>query len=230
MITSTYQRDEARARQLSGLLTLLFLIIGGLIAYLWVVFRGTIPPEDENTYTVIGQFDFGQGMPAASGAPASAAAPMPSQAEPMVTSPASAPVQAPQAPPNPQPAPAADPSETETEDEAEAFLQGQGQGDASSEGDLGAGMFEFGDGEEGLRNRRLLHYVLPRYNVQKEGRIKYELYILPDGTVSSVKALSMGAAPELKRAGEEAIRQWRFNPIFSNEIQRVTVTIRFRLR
>jgi TonB family protein len=91
-------------------------------------------------------------------------------------------------------------------------------------------MFEFGEGEEGLQNRKLLFYVLPRYTVQKEGRIKYEIYILPDGRVERVRALTVGAPPELKRAGEEAIMQWRFSPIATNQVQRVTVTIRFRLR
>jgi TonB family protein len=230
MNSLSYEADERRARRLSLFITGILLGLLALIAYWWVVFRGTIPPEDENPYIVVGQFDFGQGLPAGSRAPAQAAAsPTPPSEEPVLTSPAPAPVKTPPAE-NPAPTPAPQPTEEETEEEVESFTQGQGQVDASSEGDLGAGMFEFGEGEEGLQNRKLLSYVLPRYTVQKEGRIKYEIYILPDGRVERVRALTVGAPPELKRAGEEAIMQWRFSPIATNQVQRVTVTIRFRLR
>lgn len=228
MKSTPYQTDERNARRTSLLITGLLMIFLGVIAYIWVIFRGTIPPEDENPYIVVGQFDFGQSLPSAGGAPAppvqSAAPPA---EEPVITTPAPASVQAPA---KPLPNPPSEQSEEEEEEDVESFTQGQGETDASSESDLAAGMFEFGEGAEGLQNRKLLHYVLPRYTVQKEGRIKYEIYILPDGRVERVRALTVGAAPELKRAGEEAILQWRFSPIASNQIQRVTVTIRFRLR
>jgi len=230
MKSSSYQTDEKNAHRTSLLITGLFMILLAVIAYIWVIFRGTIPPEDENPYIVVGQFDFGQSLPSAGGAPAPPVQSIiPTAEEPVVTSPAPAPVQAPQAPAKPSPNPPSEQSEEEEEEEeVESFTQGQSDG--SSESDLSAGMFEFGEGAEGLQNRKLLYYVLPRYTVQKEGRIKYEIYILPDGRVERVRALTVGAAPELKRAGEEAILQWRFSPIASNQIQRVTVTIRFRLR
>ncbi len=229
MKATSYQTDEKNARRTSLLITGLFMIFLGVIAYIWVIFRGTIPPEDENPYIVVGQFDFGQSLPAAGGAPAlPVQGAVPPTEEPIITSPTPAPIQAPAKPlPNP---PSEQSEEEEEEEEVERFTQGQGQADASSESDLAAGMFEFGEGAEGLQNRKLLYYVLPRYTVQKEGRVKYEIFILPDGRVERVRALTVGAAPELKRAGEEAILQWRFSPITSNQIQRVTVTIRFRLR
>ena len=227
MNPSTYQADEKKARRTSLLLTSLLLAILAGLAYLWVIFRGTIPPEDENPYIVVGQFDFGQSLPSAGSAPPPTVENVsPKSEEPVVTSPA--PVKAPA---KPSPGPSAESSEAEEEEEeVESFTQGQGQTDASSEGDLAAGMFEFGEGAEGLQNRKLVYYVLPRYTVQKEGRVKYELYILPDGRVDRVRALTVGASPELKRAGEEAILQWRFSPVASNQVQRITVTIRFRLR
>jgi len=227
MKSTPYKVDEKNARRTSLLITGLFIALFAVIAYIWVIFRGTIPPEDENPYIVVGQFDFGQSLPSAGSAPPPKVENIaPKSEEPVVTSPTPAPVQTPA---KPSPNPPSEQSEEE-EEEVESFTQGQGQTDASSESDLAAGMFEFGEGAEGLQNRKLLHYVLPRYTVQKEGRIKYEIYILPDGRVERVRALTVGAAPELKRAGEEAILQWRFSPIASDQIQRVTVTIRFRLR
>ncbi len=219
-----HQTDEKTARRTSLFITGLLLVFFAIVAYVWVIFRGTIPPEDENPYIVVGQFEFGQGLPSGGRAPAQPVESPPRRVEePVITSAVPAPVQAPT-----QPSPAPSHEESEDDEEVESFTQGQS--DASSESDLSASMFEFGQGEEGLQNRKLLHYVLPRYTVQREGRVKYELYILPDGRVERVRALTVGAAPELKRAGEEAILQWRFSPIASQQVQRVTVTIRFRLR
>jgi TonB family protein len=230
MTPTTYDTDERKARRISLFITALLLGILSVIAYIWVIFRGTIPPEDENPYVVVGQFDFGQGLPSGGSAPAQVRTSVtPPAEEPVLTSPEPAPVKAP-TPKSPAPNPTPQPTETEEDEEVERFTQGQGQTTDTGEGEIGAGMFEFGEGEEGLQNRKLLEYVLPRYTVQKEGRIKYELYILPDGRVERVRALTPGAAPELKRAGEEAILQWRFSPISGNQVQRVTVTIRFRLR
>lgn len=228
MTPTTYDTDERKARRISLFTTALFLGILSVIAYIWVIFRGTIPPEDENPYVVVGQFDFGQGLPSGGSATAKASTSVtPPAEEPVLTSPEPAPVKAP-TPKSPTSTPSPQPTETEEDEEVESLIQGQTAD--TGEGELGAGMFEFGEGEEGLQNRKLLSYVLPRYTVQKEGRIKYEVYILPDGRVERVRALTVGASPELKRAGEEAILQWRFSPISSNQVQRVTVTIRFRLR
>jgi len=237
MIASSYEKDEQKSRQLSLLLTIG--IVGGFLigAYFWVVVRGTIPPADENPYIVVGRIDFGgpggnppPGPPSVGGglpssAPTSPAKTTPApQPENLLTSPNPSPVKSPSSPaPSSEPAPAP----PEEEEELETFQPGPGEGAAG--GGTGAD-FQFGDGTEGLQNRRLLYFVLPRYTVQKEARIKFEVYVLPDGRVSRVRALSLQAPPELKRLGEEALLQWRFNPIATGEIQRMTVTIRFRLR
>lgn len=241
MIASSYEKDERKSRQQSLLLTVA--VVGGflVLAYFWVVLRGTIPPADENPYMVVGRVDFGgpagnppPGPPATGGGlpspdrPSVKEAPLSPKGEKLVTSPAPSPVKSPStASPTPESEPSSATPPAEEEEEWETFQPGPGEGTAGG----GTGTdFQFGDGTEGLQNRRLLHFVLPRYIVQKEARIKFELFVLPDGRVSHAKALSLQAPPELKRLGEEAILQWRFNPIATNEIQRMTVTIRFRLR
>jgi outer membrane biosynthesis protein TonB len=233
MTAPTYAQEEERARRLSALLTFLFLVTFLLIAYFWVLVRGTIPPADENPYIVAGKIDFGVTETPGSVRPTSS--PAQTSPEPVITSPEPSPVQAAPKPPiNPTPSPSSEETAEESEEaeeevENETFQPG-GSPDASEPGDLGKGLLEFGEGAEGLQNRRLIHFVAPRYTVQKEARIKFELFVLPDGRVSHARALSLQAPPELARAGEEAILQWRFSPIATNQIQRMTVTIRFRLR
>lgn len=234
MTPSSYLQDERRARSISGVVTLLALLLFFLIAYLWVLVRGTIPPEDENPYTVAGRIDFGYTQTVGSALPKATPAP---SAESPITTPEPSPVKTLHAPksakrspsPTPQPTDAEEAEETEEEEETETFDPG-GRPDASQAGDLGQGLLEWGEGEEGLQNRRLIYFVAPRYTVQKEARIKFELFVQPDGSVSRARALNLQAPPELRQAGEEAIRQWRFSPIAGNQVQRITVTIRFRLR
>ncbi|MCX7763641.1 MAG: energy transducer TonB [Bacteroidia bacterium] len=231
---STYAEEEARARRVSALITVLFIAGFLVVAYFWIIFRGTIPPEDENPYIIAGMIDFGYtytvGSVQAATTPSS-----PSAIEPVITSPESSPVQTPLSPSTSQQTQTEQQEASETseeageEEEGEVFQPG-GAPDASTEGDLGSGLLEFGEGDEGTAQRRLIYFVAPRYQVQKEARVKFELYIQPDGRVSHARALDLQAPPELKRAGEEAIQQWRFNPIPRNQIQRMTVTIRFKLR
>lgn len=232
---TTYAEDEARARRISGSITILFILIFFLVAYFWVLVRGTIPPEDENPYMIAGRIDFGYlEVP---GTVKPQPAPKVPSAEPIITASEPSPVQAPSVRPTPTPSPqpsdeASDATESADEEEAEEteLFQPGGSPDASSPGDLGKGMLEFGEGDEGTQTRRLIYFVAPKYSVQKEARVKFELFVLPDGRVSHARALDLQAPPELKRAGEEAILQWRFNPITRNQIQRMTVTIRFKLR
>ncbi len=220
---STYVQDERRARRWSLLVTLLILAILLVFAPLWVLFQGSIPPEDEKPYIVVGRLDFGS----APKPQAEVSTPTQQAPEPVITSPAPAPVRATPQPAPSEPAPPSSEVPSEEEEDVESLF---GQGDASADSDLAAGMFEFGEGEEGLQNRKLLYYVLPKYSVQKEARVKYELFIEPDGRVSRVRVLGVGAPQELKLAGEEAIRQWRFSPVSTGKVQRLTVTIRFKLR
>lgn len=226
-------KEENRARRRSLIASLLFWVGFFVLAYLWVLVRGTIPPEDENPYVVAGRIDFGYTQAPGSALPqqtGSTTAP-----EPVITRPTESPVKTPTPKPTPAPTPTesteseSEESEEEEEVETETFQPG-GTPDASQPGDLGSGLLEFGEGDEGLQNRRLIHFVAPRYTTQKEARIRFELFILPDGRVSHARALTLQAPPELKAAGIEAIQQWRFSPARTNQIQRVTVTIRFRLR
>ncbi|MCS7189670.1 MAG: hypothetical protein RMJ66_07335 [Bacteroidia bacterium] len=228
MTSGNYAQEEKRARQISLSTTFLLFVLFFLLAYYWVLVRGTIPPEDENPYIVVGRLDFGA-VPASSTSSFT-----PSQEEPLITSKETQPVKS---PPRQQATPPTEtpqevlPETEESEEEVEnEVFQPTSLSDASETSDIGQGLLEFGEGEEGLQNRRLLHFVAPRYNVQKEARIKFELYVLPDGRVSHARALSLQAPPELKQAGEEAIRQWLFSPISTNKIQRMTVVVRFRLR
>lgn len=227
---STYAQDERRARRWSLLVTLLLMGLLLVMAPLWVLFRGTIPPEGENPYIVVGRFDFGAGpgLQAGGSAPKEGEGLTPKQGgpAPIITTPSPSPIRTKPQPKSTSPASSAFEASEEEEDIGSLF----GNGDASSEGDLAGGMFEFGEGEEGLQNRKLLYYVLPRYNVQKEARVKFELFVEPDGRVSRVGALTLGAPQELKLAGQEAIQQWRFSPISTGKVQRLTVTIRFKLR
>lgn len=228
-----YAQDEARARRISALLTGFVLLGLFLLAYFWVLLRGTIPPEDENPYIIAGMMDFGSLQTPGTVKPATSAGTPP---EPIITTPEPSPTQVPPTKPTPQPsAPASNPSdadaaEAEEEEEETELFQPGGAPDASTSGDLGKGMLEFGEGDEGTAQRRLIYFVAPRYTVQREARVKFELFVQPDGRVSHARALDLQAPPELKRAGEEAILQWRFNPISRNQIQRMTVTIRFKLR
>ncbi|MCX8112863.1 MAG: energy transducer TonB [Bacteroidia bacterium] len=228
-----YAQDEAQARRISALVTAVFFLVVFVIAYIWVLVRGTIPPEDENPYIIAGMIDFGYTQTVGSVKPSKASTAPP---EPVVTAPEPSPVRtvSPQpTTPSPQPSSEAEESTEEAEEEAEEeteVFQPGGVPDASTSGDLGKGLLEFGEGDEGASQRRLIHFVAPRYTVQREARVKFELFVLPDGRVSHVRALDLQAPPELKRAGEEAILQWRFNPIPRNQIQRMTVTIRFKLR
>ncbi|MEN2992978.1 MAG: hypothetical protein ABDH91_05440 [Bacteroidia bacterium] len=237
MKASSYLQDELEARRTSLTITIFLLILLILLAYFWVVVRSTIPPPDENPYIVVGRIDFGANLgPKVARAPA----PVPAAREPVITSPEPSPVQEPPevnrpspkpTPPEPQTAEEA-PQETEEEEdtteEVEVFRPGGNLQKSATE--MGGGLIEFGEGDAGSENRQLIHFVLPKYQVQREARIKFELFIQPDGRVAMARALDLQAPPELKRAGEEAILQWRFTPITTNQIQRLTVFIRFRLR
>jgi len=92
------------------------------------------------------------------------------------------------------------------------------------------GLYSFGQGAGGgLSNRIPLSLPKPVYNVQEEGDIKFEFIIRPDGTVAYAKVVGVNTKPGLARAGIDAIKKWRFS---KSDVpnQRVTVTIKFRLK
>ncbi len=116
---------------------------------------------------------------------------------------------------------------------------GSNQGDTNQDGNRGNpnanvlddnGMFEFGDGVGGPGGRRPLDIPLPKYNIQKEGRVTYSFYILPSGETANIRAMSTPHM-DLAEIGKQAIKNWRFSetdPGAGN--LKTTVTITFRLK
>ena len=96
------------------------------------------------------------------------------------------------------------------------------------------GLYSFGEGlGGGASRRRPLALPKPVYNVQEEGDMVFEFIIKPDGTVANARPKGVATKPGLVNAGRNAIRKWRFTKLPPNAPQvnqRVTVTIKFRLR
>ena len=96
------------------------------------------------------------------------------------------------------------------------------------------GLYSFGeDIGGGASQRRPLSLPKPAYNVQEEGDIQFQFVIRPNGTVEFVRPKGVATKPGLVAAGKAAISKWRFSKLPSNVPQvnqRVTVTIKFRLR
>lgn len=151
---------------------------------------------------------------------------------------------------NPSPTPKTDQSANETpsppnrsdnsnNETSSQETGGSNQGDSGKTGNRGnpnanvlddKGMFEFGDGIGGPGGRRPVEIPLPKYNIQKEGRVTYSFIVLPSGEVVNVRAMST-PHPDLAEIGKAAIKKWRFSetdPSAGN--LRTTVTITFRLK
>ncbi len=98
------------------------------------------------------------------------------------------------------------------------------------------GLFSFGQGVGGGSNQRApLHLPPPAYNAQEEGVLTFEFTILPDGRVGTVKLVGLvdPSQAQIRRAGENAIRKWKFTALKPNQPQtalKTTVTITFKLR
>lgn len=92
------------------------------------------------------------------------------------------------------------------------------------------GMFQFGDGIGGEGGRSPLDLPLPKYNIQKEGRITYTFVIAPSGEVVFVKPHSTPHM-DLADIGKDAIKKWRFTEVDPSQGNlKTTVTITFRLK
>ena len=92
------------------------------------------------------------------------------------------------------------------------------------------GMFQFGDGIGGEGGRSPLDLPLPKYNIQKEGRITYTFVIAPSGEVVFVKPHSTPHM-DLADIGKKAIQKWRFTEVDPGQGNlKTTVTITFRLK
>lgn len=96
------------------------------------------------------------------------------------------------------------------------------------------GLYSFGSGIGGGASQRApLYLPKPTYNVQEEGEVQFEFIIRPDGTVAFVKPAGLTTKPGLVQAGKAAISKWRFTALKPGQAQtnqRVTVTIKFRLK
>jgi TonB family protein len=134
--------------------------------------------------------------------------------------------------------------EAKPSDNTTAKPGGSNQGDANT-GTGNAGVpdapiddrFKFsfnpgGGGSGGFRRPVSLPY--PVYNTQEEAKMKFEFVIGPDGRVKTVKLLGgLTDKLNLKRAGIDAIRKWRFEPKPSNQPQTnqtAQVEITFKLK
>ncbi|MFK7971035.1 MAG: TonB family protein [Bacteroidia bacterium] len=81
--------------------------------------------------------------------------------------------------------------------------------------------------------RRPIALGNPVYNTQQEAKLKFEFVIAPNGRVATVKLVGLTNKLDLKRAGINAIRKWRFDPIPSNQPQNnqtAQVEITFKLK
>ena len=96
------------------------------------------------------------------------------------------------------------------------------------------GLYSFGSGIGGGANGRSpISLPYPSYTVQEEGDVVFEFIIMPNGTVSFAKVKGVNSKPGLGKVGTDAIKKWRFSKLPSNvaqKPQRVTVTIKFRLK
>ncbi len=91
------------------------------------------------------------------------------------------------------------------------------------------GLYSFGEGVGGANGRKPISIPQPKYNSQQEGKVKFVFKVAPDGTVISVTAIT--DKNELKQAGLDAIRSWRFNAVDpSAGVQTLNVTITFKLK
>lgn len=88
-----------------------------------------------------------------------------------------------------------------------------------------------GGGGGGFRKPISLPY--PSYTTQEEATLKFEFVIGPNGRVKSVRLVGLTTQIGLKRAGIDAIRRWRFDPLASNQPQEdktAQVDITFKLK
>lgn len=130
-------------------------------------------------------------------------------------------------------------SETNTQNATNSNTGGSDHGDSDQLGNRGnpkspvlddKGMFEFGPGIGGAGGRSPLDLPLPKYNIQKEGRITYDFVIAPSGEVVFVKARSTPHM-DLADIGRDAIKNWRFTEVDPSQGNvKTSVTITFRLK
>lgn len=161
--------------------------------------------------------------------------PTPSPTPSQPTQPTPQPTQPDPAPPTPEPSQELDPNFNFNSSGG----ANQGNADPGSVGNSGTpnttvldpnGLYSFGQGSGGgLDGRGAVALPYPSYNSQEEGTLTYEFYIEPNGSVSYARALPNNK-PSLARAGEAAIKRWKFDPAPGAPRQKVRVSITFKLR
>lgn len=97
-----------------------------------------------------------------------------------------------------------------------------------------SGLYTFGSGGDGgLKGRSPVSLPYPVYNVQEEGELTFEFLIDRAGNVAHVKLIGLTDKPGLKKAGMDAIKNWRFTSVSSGQgadLTPVRVKIRFKLK
>ncbi|NOX17006.1 MAG: hypothetical protein GXO87_01840 [Chlorobi bacterium] len=135
-------------------------------------------------------------------------------------------------------------SETEKAEDAVAITENQKvettnkkpdeEAKGEEETDKGNGNFGFEIDFGGKGIRKIYSYSLPKYppGVSKEIDVKLRFTILPDGTVGKVFPL-IKADPTLESVSIQSLKQWRFEPLSSNQKQieqSAVIVFPYRLR
>ncbi len=107
-------------------------------------------------------------------------------------------------------------SRTETKDTRNQQVTTTGQGNRA----IGDGSFGFVIEWGGKGTRRIYNYIIPDYpeGVQKEINIRLSFTILPDGTIGTIIPVTK-ADTRLENVAINSLRQWRFEPLSSNQPQ-----------
>jgi len=231
------REDDRKIQARSAFWTALVMALLLLLCIFYIVTESTIPPPDEVRYETVGSVDFGDANAGSSNVENfNDPSPTPSKADPGAKKPSTTkptpndnPVFSggdksttpPEKPANPDPAPNPNPKPG----------GGSNQGGGDSPGNQGntslplPGNMSWGTGKFGLGKRLLKYYVKPQYPGKGEEKITFLITINPNGSVQSVDGIGINA--DLIKAGETAIKKWKFNPIPTNEVQQVKVVITF---
>ncbi len=82
--------------------------------------------------------------------------------------------------------------------------------------------------------RKIIKKVIPKYpeGVQREARVKVEIYVAPSGEIVKMKLLKRGGAP-FDDITLNALREWKFEelpPNLPQKIQKGTITFIYKLK
>ncbi|MCZ2357206.1 MAG: energy transducer TonB [Bacteroidia bacterium] len=251
-----FEAEERKRKQISLVATSVIMLLLFLLTYFLVIVHGQVPNPEENQWIAAGRIDFGDmtegskdinnffeaSETPSENAPSSTAQddPTPSNnTEPIISSSEPSEVSAPPAEEKPKKKKVKVKRTAETLNDETSGGSNHGN-NSSGTGNRGTpnspvldpeGLYAWGTGEgDGLNGRVPLALPQPKYEVDEEAKITFEIVISPDGRVKSVTAKTIGTSPELKKAGMDAIKKWRFNAIESGKIQKTRVTIRFKLK